>query len=371
MKIVYCVNSIQHRGGIAVSTITKSNTFAENGHEVFIIVTDFIANEPINLHNNVKLIHLDVNYYADDWKSKFHLLKGIIIKRRKHKQFLTKILKEINPNIVISVGQSEKYFLPEIKGKWKTIREFHYDKFYRIRKANSFLKKIVARLINFYDYNYKIRKYDHIVVLTERDFYNWRKNDKVVIIPNMVQCKIGEYIQDSKTIVTVGRIEKEKNQASLIRVVAPILKQYSDWKLEIYGKGSEIGNLKNLINLLDLNKNIFLKGEIKDPSKAFSNSSIFVLTSLYEGFGLVIIEAMAYGVPVVSYNSPCGPAEIIQHNKNGIIIELNNEVELGNSIKYLIQNKEERIRLGQEGKKRYFDFVPENIYPKWIKLFNT
>ena len=128
MKIVYCLNSIRYLGGIQRVTVVKANALADlENNEVYIVVTDNkngIITEPLS--SKVHLIDLDINYYEDDYKSRWNVLKGIFIKRREHKKRLASVLNEIQPDIVISVGQSEKNMIPSIKGQWKTIREFHY-----------------------------------------------------------------------------------------------------------------------------------------------------------------------------------------------------------------------------------------------------
>ena len=174
MKIVYCLNSIRYLGGIQRVTIVKANMLSNiPGYEIYIAVSDNKEGVIVTpLSPKVHLIDLDINYYEDDWKSKFNVLKGIILKRRKHKIVLTKILNKLQPDIVISVGQSEKNFLPDIKGNWKTIREFHFDKKYRIRQAKSLFDKILAYLGDLYDY--KVKPY----FLTR----NYRSNQDIIDI---------------------------------------------------------------------------------------------------------------------------------------------------------------------------------------------
>ena len=171
MRITYCLNSISCVGGIEIVTIVKANALADIiGNEVFIVVTDCsnCENNISLLSPKVKLIDLSINYYADDWKSQWHVLKGIFIKRRLHKKRLAKTLYEIQPDVAISVGQSEKYMLSEIKGNWVTIRELHYGKDFRRLAASSrsIIYKISAKLSDIYDYCYKIGQYDQVVILT-------------------------------------------------------------------------------------------------------------------------------------------------------------------------------------------------------------
>lgn len=177
MKIVYCTDSICYLGGIQNITITKANGLAQMGHQVWIIVTD---NKYPPLHPvdpKVQVINLDINYFEDDWKSKFYVIKSILIKRKKHKKAIAKVLNDINPDIIISTGTSEKNFLPNIRLNSTPIfiREIHFQKGYRLSHARSLFEKIMAIIGNWYDYSWNINKYDQIVILTNEDKeLNWK-----------------------------------------------------------------------------------------------------------------------------------------------------------------------------------------------------
>ena len=111
MKIAYCTDSICYAGGIQRVTIAKANKLALK-NEVWIIVTDNKDKPVFPLSTKVHLVNCDINYFEDDWKSRFYILKGIIYKRKQHKKRLKEILNQIQPDIVISTGTSEKNFLP-------------------------------------------------------------------------------------------------------------------------------------------------------------------------------------------------------------------------------------------------------------------
>ena len=373
MKIVYCLNSIRYLGGIQRVTIVKANMLSNiPGYEIYIAVSDNKEGVIVTpLSPKVHLIDLDINYYEDDWKSKFNVLKGIILKRRKHKIVLTKILNKLQPDIVISVGQSEKNFLPDIKGNWKTIREFHFDKKYRIRQAKSLFDKILAYLGDLYDYKVKIKKYDQIVVLTEEDKYsNWNNNKKVSVIPNPITITSNlESNLKSKTVISIGRLEIQKNYSSLIKAFNIVHKNHPDWILEIWGTGSLQQTLLAEIEEENASDHIYLKGYTSDVSKVLSKASIFVLSSLYEGFPLVLLEAMSFGLPVVSYTCPCGPKDAIIEGENGFLVPINDEEILANKISTLIEDQKLREKMGNSAKIRANDFSVEKIIDKWIHLF--
>ena len=255
MKIVYCLNSIRYLGGIQRVTVVKANALADlEGNEVYIVVTDNkngVITEPLS--SKVHLIDLDINYYKDDYKSRWNVLKGIFIKRREHKKRLASVLNEIQPDIVISVGQSEKNMIPSIKGKWRTIREFHFVKDYRLRQAKSFFDKILAWGGNLYDFSFKIKGYDHIVTLTHEDKeMNWKGWNNVSVIPNPSTFHTDKISTlDEKKVISVGRLSPQKNYASLIRAFKYVVDKHPNWTLEIYGDGPQEMELKSLIDQLN------------------------------------------------------------------------------------------------------------------------
>ncbi|MBQ4589585.1 MAG: glycosyltransferase family 4 protein [Bacteroidaceae bacterium] len=375
MKIVYCLNSIRYLGGIQRVTVVKANALADlENNEVYIVVTDNkngIITEPLS--SKVHLIDLDINYYEDDYKSRWNVLKGIFIKRREHKKRLASVLNEIQPDIVISVGQSEKNMIPSIKGQWKTIREFHYTKNYRFNHAHSFFDKILAYWGNIYDYNLKIKDYNHIVVLTNEDKEtNWFGWENISVIPNPSTFQTNNYSNlSTKTVISVGRLVKAKNYASLIRAFKNVVDKHPDWTLEIYGDGPQEMELKSLIDKLNLKKHVFLKGFSSNVKEVMTNASIFALSSIFEGFGLVIVEAMACSLPVVSYACPCGPKDIITDGKDGFLVEVNDEKELANKINLLIENKALCKQMSDAAKIKAEQYNINHIIPKWMNLFQT
>lgn len=373
MKIVYCLNSISHLGGIAVVTIVKANALAEiTGNEVFVCVSDYRSNAlSARLSEKVTLVDLDINYYADDWKSRWHVWKGILVKRRKHKRKLTQKLKEIDPDIVVSVGQCEKYMLPKIKGRWATVREIHYISDYRSYTASGFRERIYASLCEYYDLSWKIKGYDHIVLLTEEDRQrNWRKAENVSVIANPLTLQgPSPSAVKNKKVISIGRLEAEKNYSSLIQAFRYVVQKHSDWTLEIYGEGRLKRELQNLTEQLGLERNISLNAPVTAVADKYAEASCFALSSVYEGFSLVIVEAMACGLPVVAYDCPCGPRDIISDGVDGFLVAMGDEQTLADKINYLIEHPDKRIAKGKAALEKAQKYSVEKIVPIWMNLF--
>ena len=375
MKIVYCTDSICYAGGIQRITIAKANALAQiEGNEIWIIVTDNKQRPVLPIDNKVHIIDLDINYFEDDWKSKFHILKGILIKRKQHQKKLENVLNQINPDIVISTGTSEKNFLPKIKvnSTPRFIREIHCTKNYRMLAATNLFEKTLAILGDLFDYSLFIKNYDKIVVLTDEDKNtNWKNNPKITVIPNPLTspCKEQSTLNEKK-VIAVGRLEYQKNFQSLIKAWTHVAKKHPDWKLEIWGEGSKRVELENLIAKLNLKKTCFLKGYTYDIQSQMLNASIYAMSSIFEGLPLVLIEAMSCGLPIVSYACPCGPKDIINNNIDGIIVPFNNETILAQSIIYLIENENIRIKMGTKAKLKSLEYETSNICNIWMIFFH-
>ena len=156
MKIVYCLNSIRGLGGIQRVTLVKANALAEiSENEVFLIVTDNNQSHPlINcLSEKVHLIHLPINYYNDDYKTDFYSRIHQKALWFKHFFLLQKTVNQIKPDILISVGQSEKWFLPLLKTNASKVREIHFNSNYRDYTLTSPFK---SRFLSWLDYDVTI-----------------------------------------------------------------------------------------------------------------------------------------------------------------------------------------------------------------------
>lgn len=363
-------------GGIEKVTIAKANALAEfNDYEIYIIITEKIDNDcKVSLSSKIKLIELNVNYYEYDWKSKWHLLKTYLVKGYKHKKILKRRLKEINPDIIISVGQSEKYILPSIKGNWKLIREIHYPSDYRRLQAKNLKDRIMAYLREYYDYKWKIKKYDKIVLLTNEDKENhWRDKEKVIVIPNFLTFTTTHTPSSlfHKRVISIGRLEPPKNYGSLIRAFKKVTEKHHDWCLEIYGAGTQRKMLQQLIRECKLCDSIHIKGRTLNSKNVLKSADFFALSSSFEGFGLVLIEAMACSLPVVSYACPCGPKDIIDNGVDGFLVPQGNEAEMAEKINYLIENPEVRKKMGAAAYEKSKNYLPDKVIPLWSNLFKS
>lgn len=372
MRIVYCLDSICGIGGIQRVTLSKAGALAGiEDNQVWIITSDNTGESVFPVPNGVIHIDLGVNYYSDDWKSRWNVLKGIFIKRRIHRKRLEEVLHRICPDVVIGVGQSEKNFLPRIKGDWRTVREYHYARDYRWKSASDWFGRLSAIVGDLIERFFTLGKYDRIVVLTNEDKdTNWKGRNSVSVIPNPITIKPGISASlDNKRIIAVGRLTFQKNFASLIRAFSVVAGRYPDWILDILGEGPDRIALEEEIKRLCLTDRVFLRGRQTNVSEWMRQSSIFTLTSRFEGFSLALLEAMGCGLPVVSYACPCGPKDIVTNGVDGFLVTMGDEADLAECVCRLIEDKQLRIRFGTAAKEFAQSYCFEKVTIMWMNLF--
>ncbi len=376
MKIVYCINQIDQIGGTERVIIAKANALSELPDNKIYIIVAFSKkkNASITVNKKVNIINLDVHYYDDYGFHGIKALRFFYKKRKEHRSRLEKALNDISPNIVISTGGAEKTFLPllNVSSKPIFIREMHFHKYYRRIMATSFFEKVVAMTGEFIEYNLHINKYDQIVVLTQEDLTNnWNNKSKIRMIPNPIFHDSKEKSSlNNKIVISAGRLVESKNFSSLISAWRKIKSVFPDWKLEIYGDGPFRNELLDEIKKKKLLGHVNLCGFTNNIHEKMLKSSIFVFTSRCEGFGLVLVEAMNHGLPVISYDCPCGPKEIITQGKDGYLVHLNDEDTLSKRLIEIMANDTKRKEMGNNAILKSRNYSMSIIIKMWMSLFD-
>lgn len=230
-------------------------------------------------------------------------------------------------------------------------------------------KNIIKKLLR----NILYKKADYLVCQTNdaaRYFSNLGINNTVVIM-NPVKSNLPTWkgASSEKVIVNFCRLEKQKNLLLLINSFSIIHEKYPEFKLYIYGEGNEENELKNKINDLGLQDSIKIFPFSKEIHSIISNYYMFVSSSDYEGLSNSMLEAMAIGLPVICTDCPIGGANmVIQHNKNGFLVPVNNEKALVDAMFYYIENPNKIIQISMEEKKVSENFSLENIVKEWRKI---
>lgn len=217
------------------------------------------------------------------------------------------------------------------------------------------------------------KKVNTVITLTICDQENYKKfHTNVISIPNATPLQIKEKSSknQSKIIVSIGRLTHQKGYDLLVDAWSKLEKNHPDWSLHIYGQGEDRENLEQMIRDYNLS-NITLKGITSDVESVYDNASIYVMSSRFEGFGMVLIEAQSRGLPIVSFDCPSGPAEIIQNEVNGYLVERKNTKALSNQIKYLIKHEPIRENFSKKALISAKRFTVNNIMTQWTSLIES
>lgn len=374
LKIVYCTPSLYLPGGIERILTTKANYLADViGYDVYIILTDGKGKDPYYpLSSKIHVLNLDIRF-EELWQLSFLEKIPIYLKKQRiYKKELKKLLFEIRPNITISLLRREINFITSIKDGSKKIGELHVNKKnYRNFEENetNLIKNIFSK---FWMRNLvgHLKKLDKFIVLSNEDKENWNELSNVEVISNPLPFQTMQTGDLSgHKIIAVGRYTYQKGFDLLLKAWKIVSEQHPDRELYIYGKGdkTEYRKLAEKLNL----KNLFLENAVPNIIDKYNESSIFVLSSRFEGFGMVIAEAMACGVPAVSFACPCGPKDIIRDEEDGLLVENGNIKQLAEKICYLIKNEEIRKEMGFKARINVRRFDKEKIMEQWIQLFNN
>jgi glycosyltransferase involved in cell wall biosynthesis len=216
---------------------------------------------------------------------------------------------------------------------------------------------------------------DGCIVLTNSDREKYTQILKVnncITIYNPLSFKSNIKTNFSnKNILFVGRLlEEQKGLDLLIEVFNFVVKQKNEWKLVIVGDGPDYKKLSNLISEKGIEKSVQIFPHTNKISDYYINSSILLSTSRWEGFGLVITEAMECGLPVIAFDNS-GPKEIIEDNINGILVKHEDINEMVMKILYLIDNRDIRLKLSKAAIERAKDFNCNVIIEQWNRYFST
>ena len=374
LKIVYITPALYMAGGVERVLTLKANYFAEHfGYDITIILTEG-KGKPLfyPLSNKIKVINLNIGF-EKLWTCSF--IRKIFVYLKKQRQFkkaLTNELMRIRPDITISLLRREINFINDIKDGSRKIGEMHINRAnYRNYSTEKvcFIKKLFAK---FWSSNllHHLQKLDKLVVLTDRDRDSWVELNNVVTIPDplsILPTKISPLTE--KRVVAIARYSHEKGIDLLLKAWSIVEKQISDWRLDVFGDGDR-APYEQLIDELKINrKSCLLHGRTDDVEKEYCNSSIFVLSSRFEGFGMVLTEAMACGLPVVSFDCPWGPRSIITDGEDGLLVENGNTYALASSLIRMISDDTLRHTMSSIGIRDVQHFKIERIAEQWGELF--
>jgi glycosyltransferase involved in cell wall biosynthesis len=358
MKIAYCISSLKNSGGTERVVTTKMNYLADvMKYEVHVIIKGVYEKSFFSLSDNLIIHYLDAQH------------------NREYRKKTEDKLFEIRPAITISTGSAELGFLYKIKDGSKKIAEFHYSKNYlthfvrkiaklRFRKLHLLKVWLMERTGAYY-----MKKYDKVILLSEKDLRQWKNPKNMCYIHNPVSFRTNRVSSlENKQIIAVGSYISIKGFDLLIKAFHQISAEFPDWTLKIYGNGQDKALLKSLIFNYRLENQVILCNPVPHIETKMQKSSVFAFSSLHEGFGLVLTEAMECGLPCVAFDCNCGPSEILSVD-SGFLVEPENIEQFAGSMKKLMEDINLRKQMGENARKEVVRFYPENIMQQWDDLF--
>ena len=375
MRLIYCTHSLCNPGGMERVLVNKVTYLVEKLHwDVSIVTTDQKGRPSFYpLPAGVRVTDLGINYSDDNVKSVTGKILGYLQKRRRHKRLLTSLLEREKPDIVVSLYPSESSFIPQIKDGSKKVLELHYCKFFRLQYGRSGLLGLIDKWRTKQDEKI-VRRFDKFVVLTNEDKGYWGALPNIMVIPNAAMHVSNKYSDVlPHRVIAVGRLDYQKGFDRLIQAWELIQKseRYSDWRLDIFGQGEWLDMLQRMINEKGLQESVQINHPTKNIGQEYTNSSMLVMSSHYEGFPMVMIEAMACGLPVVSFDYKCGPRDIIQDGQNGLIVTDGDIQGLADAMMRLMNDESLRKQMSERAKKVVDIYSEKTVMKQWTELFES
>ena len=451
MKIMYCIRGLHNSGGMERVLSVKANLLASRGHEVSIVVLRLKGRKPFfPIDPSVNIVDLSAPYLSlpghpssanatsnsprttvsstvgstsssascsartensaspassavgttsvpstgsartesitpSPSTMASERLKGSVRER------LSRVVEMLDPDVCVSLCGPEVRILPAVAGGRPCVAEYHFshDKFYR-KYGGIFMYPYAWLRTHMLER--AVSEYDCMVTLTEHDLPIWKRHcRRVERIFNPVTTPPGQVSRlAEKRMIAVGRLEDQKNFKDLVSAWSIVAERCPDWRLEIFGEGKLEHALRSQIARLGLTGSVILRGVVKDIASEYSNSSALLMTSLHEGFPLALVEASSFGLPLISYDCPTGPSEIIVdagdgagnvpeatldqaagNTPNGYLVPVGDVRTLADRICRIASDDNLRLRLGAASKASSRRFTPETIISAWEHLFSS
>ena len=369
MKLLFITGQINQYGGVERTLSDKINYLNSKGHEIC-VVTYAQMGKPLSFILNNGVLHFDIDcryftYYKLPIYKRIWKLFQIKLQFRKR---LSSIIRSFLPDVIIVTMAMNRFYLNDISsvaGNAKIVVESHniyQDLFINV--------PISERL--FYLFHHPLRimaQADMLVLLTHEDAKAWKKwNVKnLKVIPNPLPLyieKLSGCQRKEGRIISVGRLATEKRYDRLINAFAILADKYPLWYIDIYGYGPEEKHLLEIIRMQGLMGRINIHKPTSQIYKEYESSQMLVLSSDLESFGLVLIEAMACGTPVVSVNCPHGPSEIIDDRETGLLSEMNVD-DLAIKMEWMMTHDKERAEMGIKAHLAVAKYKKEVIMNNW------
>ncbi len=379
MRIVYLIAATCNSGGMERVLANKANWLVSHGYDVSIVTTDQRGRASyFPLDEHITTYDLDINYDADNGR----LLSKLVhypVRQWQHRRRLEALLMRLKADVVVCMFNNDVSFVHKIHDGSRKVLEIHFSKNKKLQYGRRGLWALADRWRTRQEEKL-VRKYDRFAVLTHEDAALWGNLPNMVVIPNSGPAPqprpVSEGSSDhSRRVLAIGRYDYQKGFDRLIRIWKRVQafkgSSVQGWQLDIVGDGPLRDELQQQIERLRLTESVHLVPPTSDILSLYHGSSIFVLTSRYEGLPMVLIEAQTYGLPIVSFACPCGPRDVIKDGVNGFLIEGEDEALFAERLTTLMNDPALRQRMGQAALQASEHFSEEHIMSKWQEVMKN
>lgn len=376
MHILYIYPEITIKGGADKVIVEKANYLACHGYDVT-IVTEAQMGRELSFPLDVRVKHVDMGIDFNRQYS-LHGIRRLLTygnMLRQYKKRLKTTLMTIRPDIVITAMGRSIDFIVDIHDGSVKIGEAHSVKA-NVRSLNVMERKgglrcLFARLIRWH-VNRVVARLDALVLLTQQDADSWTEARQTFVIPNAVlQLPKQVSTLDNKKVLMVARYNDAKGYHYMVEAWQKVYQRHPDWILNVYGSGELHNDVVRLIQEHHLSNSMILHEPVDNIMEQYLDSSIYVMSSRYEAFPMVLLEAMACGVPCVSFDCPWGPRNIIRHGEDGLLVDYLDSQALADGICRLIEDVSLRKLMGAKAHQNIQRFSQDAVMQQWGELFNT
>lgn len=372
MKLVYCISATHNSGGMERVLANKANYLAARGYDITVVTTDQRGLPPFfPLDARIRCVDLGVNYETNNGKSFLNKLVHFPFKQWRHRRRLSRVLREIRPDVTVSMFCNDATFLPSIKDGSRKVLEIHFSRFKRLQYDRKGLWRLadVWRNRNEADV---VARFDRFVVLTHEDSRYWGKLSNIAVIPNaQTFASDAPAPLEAKTVVAVGRLTYQKGFDLLLQAWAEVCRRVSGWQLAIVGDGELRSALSAQAESLGLAGCVTFVPATKDVVAVYRDASVLAMSSRYEGFGMVLLEAQTVGLPVVSFACKCGPSEIVNDGVDGYLVAPGDVDAMADRLVRLMQDGALRRRMGARAFANAARFSTDAVMKQWMALFDS
>ncbi|MBQ8065421.1 MAG: glycosyltransferase family 4 protein [Prevotella sp.] len=377
MKIVFLHHANVCRGGIERMLATKANWLVEHeGHEVVMLTYEQNGvSFPYTLSPKVRMVDLGIHLY-DIYKAPLPFRYFFKLKRcRQLSVALRHFLDEERPDLVVCTDKdyNELNALSDIRQSESIAIEAHtgmVDHLMQVRQTTNIIRKRIA-VYGVHKLQRVASRFDAMIALTADDARLWSPYVKTVVIPNYYSepsIRPADLTLEKKRVIAVGRLNYQKGQDLLLQAWQQVERRHPDWHLDIYGDGEEHDNLTRLQAALHLH-HVTIHPSTPDIFTHYVQSDFLVCSSRWESFGLIVIEAMSCGLPVVSFDCDNGPRNVIRNGEDGWLVEDGNIGELAAKMNQMIEQPALRSTMGAHALKHVTRFQKEPILRQYADFY--